>query len=227
MNPIFPILVYDSEGKNQVDTGTGFFINEMGYFVSAGHVFKNSKEKFFAEVGDLKLPIKIVYKEYLERDDQKTGEYRDLMFGKIIHELAGIAPLSLASNIASCQSFIAKGYSKQIINEPNTTIEELWEDDVDSFSNELRYYELPFRFMDNHIYFNPDQIFMNGFCINMKGQNMYGMSGGPVICNDLVSGVLVTTDNCVGSTYIMSKLKDLNIYFKSKDSEEGLKDRTI
>lgn len=63
-------------GESSTPNGSGVVINDNGIFISAGHIFKNEKDKFKAWLNDQIFEIEILYKEY---DNEKS----DFLIGKL------------------------------------------------------------------------------------------------------------------------------------------------
>ena len=59
-------------------------------------------------------------------------------------------------------------------------------------------------------------IYTNGFTINMYETDTPGFSGGPIIKDGLVKGILIRTNNCISINYIIEKLKEKNISYQAE-----------
>lgn len=58
----------------------------------------------------------------------------------------------------------------------------------------------------------------NGFTIEMNGNILRGLSGGPVLSKGTVKGILIAENNCISSNYIISKLTENKIKFTDANS---------
>lgn len=188
---IFPILGFlrtDLSHKDLIRLGTGFFINGKGHFFSVAHNFVKYKKPMSEEElnvdclafidGELH-EIKIIHNEYNRYEsDENDPDYKDFVIGKI--------------DVDSSEEYIARnsdknvivGYSKNIL--PHEQINQL-----DFNGNQFRLYEIPISITDNALRHNGIFItsFPNVLFFNVS-DNLHGLSGGPVIYNKEILGVL-------------------------------------
>jgi len=228
-NSIFPILAYEESKDETMDNGTGFFINSKGYFITAGHVVNNGKWKYFANINDELYPIKEIYIEYLDQTIQKAPIFKDLFIGKVEYS-PSVSNICIFSDTIEIDDFcLACGFtSRNLLPQINKllTFEELLEDDnlvskdtsnkVKSKHKEFKFYEIELKYYKSFIYraFNGDiQYFENGLTVDMKNINFAGMSGGPLLKEGTVRGMIIARDNCISGKYIMSKLNELSIEY--------------
>ena len=216
---IFPILAFDDPTKNFVDNGTGFFINSEGFFISAGHVFKNKNRKYSARIHNQLYPIELVYEEYIEQDRQEKPIYKDLYIGKISFDSKQIKPLSFSLTKAKNSEYFACGYSSRIPinNQKIKKQEDLCFDDCEMEIKQLNYHKLQFKYYGEKMFQTLGieiHWFDNGFVIEMNNTPASGLSGGPVIHDLFVKGILIAMNNCISSDYITSVLSVYSIDYK-------------
>ncbi len=216
---IFGIQIYDSTNE-MVDNGTGFIINKDGYFISAGHVFEIEENKYFAKIQNIKVPIKLIHTEYKNQENQVSPYYMDLVIGKLCLNSIEIKPLKFSKSIEIGAQYFACGYAKTLLipNDKKIITEgELFADDNDEyFKDDLKYNQLPYKVTSKNIsrFFKGNLIiFENGFSIKEIKFNPKGLSGGPILEQKLIKGMLITIDNCIKSEYIVKILDTKKIEY--------------
>lgn len=169
---IFPIFAWQ-QSNNQVGvgvSGTGFFINKDGYFVTAAHVFDaKSKDLTFKYWG--KLPEEVI-NPAIEIEEVARDDANDIFIGKV----SGLTPtryLRLAKwNTKVGQPVCISGYPlAQISYAPATGFQ----------LGAVRRYFQP-SFVLDHAKVNSDSNgkirLHDGFFVRDVG--LFGMSGGPI-----------------------------------------------
>ncbi len=211
---IFPII-----GKNCPDTGnpssgTGFFVNNHGYFVTAGHVLKNKKQTYKAVIKGIEFDFKLVFIEYIDKDKQEPPLCKDLAIGKIDIENEKIISCFFDTNNADGKTLNYSGYKQ----EPPRII----------LKRELVYF-YNYQATDEKLEegrrlnnFNGADIIVDKrpICENtrslklIEGIHYNGLSGGPVYFEKSIFGMFIGNEY-IKSTYIIEKLKQLNISFNT------------
>lgn len=218
-NSVFPILAFEDSIKDYVDNATGFFINKDGVFISAGHIFKDKSRKYFARIDNKLYPIEFVYEEYIKPELQKPPSYKDLFIGKINFDSKQIKPLSFSLSKEKKSKYFACGYSSRIpiSNQKIKKQEDLCFDDCEIEIKQLNYHKLQFKYYGEKMFRTLGveiHWFDNGFVIEMNNKPASGLSGGPVIHDLFVKGVLIAMNNCISSDYITSVLRGYGIDYK-------------
>lgn len=69
---LFPIKGYKSSTRTHFENGTGFFVNNDGFFITAGHVLSNNELDYKAILNDEEFDFEVLFREYvcLERQEQ-------------------------------------------------------------------------------------------------------------------------------------------------------------
>jgi hypothetical protein len=226
---IFSILAYEKDKDDTADNGTGFFINSEGYFITAGHVINNVELKYYANINDELYPIKEIYREYIDQTLQKAPIFKDLFIGKVEYTPSAYNICEFSDAIEINEYYLACGFtSRNLIPQIKKpiTFDELFEDDdlvsedtsynVKSKYKNLNFYEIEVQYYKSFIYrvFGGDiQYFENGLTVDMKKIIIAGMSGGPLMKENKVRGMVFARDNCISAAYIMSKLNELSIEY--------------
>lgn len=221
---IFPIIALENE--EIIENGTGFFVNSEGYFITAGHVVNNETNKYNAQINDKLYSIKEIYKEYCQQQQQNAPIFKDLFIGKVDY-LPSVDDICRFSDLLEVNEFSSVcGYtSKTLIPElkAQITIDELYDLDFENDGSSdfptpklktLRYYEIKTICEQLFIYrtYNGDiQYFKNGIMVDMREIDLSGMSGGPLMKDGTVMGMIIAKNNCISARYMMCKLSELNI----------------
>jgi len=183
----FPIY----KGKNKENSefeGTGFLINEEGHFISAGHVFKESDNKYFAWINNTMHEIECVLNEYVEPENQIAPIYKDIFIGIVKQLISNSYDLCFSKTLNKADNYIAYGYienTKLLLKDTPAT--------------------LLFRFAPSG-----DENFENIWM--PKGNDIEpGMSGGIVIYENSVKGLVLARGKILEPSYIIEKLQKLGI----------------
>ena len=212
---VFPILAYEENLSRFVDNGTGFLINEDGYFISAGHVFKNETRNYFAFVNSENYPIEIIYREYLEGSDQVVPIYLDLVIGRIRDvKIEEDKCLSFSTDIKVKDELTLFGYSPRDLISSGSAILP-----VENYGESLPKFKSLSVICDRLSIWRKRDTgiiwFTNCLTIFMHNILAFGMSGGPIVdSGNNVFGMLITRDSCLSSMYIISILEKNNIKYK-------------
>jgi hypothetical protein len=220
---VFIIAAYQAGVPVFRSHGTGFFIDNVGTFISAGHNFKNPFRTCKAVIDGRHYDISALYEEYNDYQDQEPPIYRDLFIGKIEGVAsANFYPLVSAKQLKSDSPLIAAGYTSKNEAEP-VSMDSLFEDvlatdyeapDLSEDANKLRvqrYGTMSVKFggdqflhIDRHADHRP--VFENGFTIDVPMEDPHGYSGGPILDNNNSVGMLIGENGAISSDYIISKL---------------------
>ncbi|MCX2583990.1 hypothetical protein [Pedobacter sp. MR22-3] len=211
----FTILVKDKE-KKILDRGTGFFINNCGNFLSAGHVFKYKDCKFSAifEGQAIEYPITEIYKEYVIQDEVTSTSYKDLYIGSI--SIKSIAFFSLMTEIVPARSKVSMaGFNKLPPDGLIVDIDDLFDEDLigedsvyfNTYQTEITDEKRYKTNRSNGSFYLMDNI----YSIKSVGSKIRGISGGPLLLGNSCIGIINNTFECVNSKYIANKLSYLNI----------------
>ncbi len=213
---IFPIIGFECNREDDFSSGTGFFINEKGYFITAAHVLKNKKQIYKVLIEDVKYDFEVIFIEYIDSNKQTPPICRDLAICKILNYHFNITlNYSFNSNFLVDKSVFFSGYRR--INQPCKV------DEIEVFHKKFVYlYKLtsndlksdsPIRAKTN----NGEEFLDNRLiCKNTRSLNIkeyHGMSGGPVYSEKSVFGMLIS-DSYILSDYIVEKLNELEIDYK-------------
>lgn len=213
---IFPIIGCIFNDNDDFSLGTGFFINENGYFITAAHVLKNKELFYKALISDVKYDFEVIYFEYTETSNQSPLICLDFAICKIIDFQLNIA-INFYLNSEPLVNQVVKFSGYMRINQPHKVaeIEVFSEKSVYLYkltSNDMKY-DKPYREKTT----NGEQLIDNRLiCKNTRSfkiKEYHGMSGGPVYTDNCVLGMLIS-DSYILSEYIVEKLSELKIYFK-------------
>ncbi|MBE8712709.1 trypsin-like serine protease [Sphingobacterium hungaricum] len=198
-NSCFLIKVQD-QNEVIIDRGTGFFINENGFFISAGHVFKNPNYSYAAEIEEKSHKITEIYSEYTPEDEYHSNLFTDLFIGKI--NIIPVASVIFSEEKPKIDEIVTiSGYNRLLSSVETSTFRQL------NTSVEPGACVKVNKKTDNFY------ILINAFRISPIPQASAGLSGGPVTLNETCVGILNTTGECLLSNYILQKLKELKISF--------------
>jgi hypothetical protein len=81
---------------------------------------------------------------------------------------------------------------------------------------ELNYYEINVLYHKAFIFraFDGDiQYFENGLMVDMQNIILAGMSGGPLMKDGTVRGMIFARDNCISAKYLTLKLTELSVEY--------------
>jgi hypothetical protein len=214
---IFPIIGCECNIVDDFSLGTGFFINETGYFLTAAHVLKNKKRSYKALINDEKYDFEVVYIEYIVSSKQVPPICRDLAICKISNFKKDISISYLFnSDFLVNQTVFFSGY--RLINTPCKI------DELEVLGKKFVYlYKLKSKDLKHESAIRITSISGNDIldnrliCSNTRSLNieeLHGMSGGPVYYEKSVFGMLIG-DCYILSEYIVEKLNELKIDYKS------------
>ncbi|MGO4876563.1 hypothetical protein ACEN2P_08175 [Pedobacter psychrotolerans] len=231
----FAIIGYDSLEEPFTNIGTAFFINAKGNFITAGHTFKNQNRIYFAVLNEKRYPIEIIYNEYEFMENQKAPYHKDLIIGLVIG-VTGNSYYSLADkNGVKKSEIMAIGFSRTQYGEvcsqldsPNGISTDCNDgnsqitDGIGTKSPDLgliRFSKLEANYnragLDRIYIIAPREVLINGFRFDLEidGLDPAGLSGGPILENGNVIGMLISKDAAISSTYIMECLSTNDIQF--------------
>jgi hypothetical protein len=188
---IFPILGFlktDKSCENPLRLGSGFFINNLGNFISVAHNFNKYKNKetnedcelnCFAFIENELLELKILYTEY-NRNEDDCEIYKDLVIGQVAIKSDIIKP----HIVKTSNTDILVGFSMRTLNYPIIY-------EVRYKENLFKLYEIPISTTGNCLYINGIKIasFQNILFFS-ETEDFFGLSGCPVINEDKIIGVL-------------------------------------
>lgn len=195
----FLIRVQNQKGET-IDRGTGFFINQDGYFLSAGHVFKRTGYQYIAEIDGDFFPIHEIFKEYVEQDQYTDNLYHDLFIGKL--DYVPKASLELSTNVPKPGDAVQlSGYNRK----------QLEESTYDSYITALDVGGI----VKVNITIDNFYIIRNAFRIKEMDARIAGLSGGPVTIGKDCYGILSTTAECLAITYVTEKLNGFKIPYST------------
>lgn len=187
----FPILAFalsDSNFSGHWLNGTAFLVDDIGHFYTAGHNFRLKKRgeeepeklKCFALIAGVLFPTEELFVEY---DFNSDGLKKDFAYGKII-DYVKLPSIEIIDNKES----IALGYSVRKLDfEQIETVK--WAE------KEFFLYKVPISIGTNSMKISPNiEISFNNvqFYTTESGVSLDGLSGGPILQNDEVLGVLVS-----------------------------------
>lgn len=188
---LFPILAFSSTDKDfEVinSNGTAFLIDDIGHFYTAGHNFykkergKNpEKLTCFALINEKLFPTQEIYIDY---DQESEVIKKDFAFGKITN-FTNIPD----TKTIDCNTPITLGYSKKDLDfEKIETVK--WNE------KEFKLYKVPISIGTNSIIINKNFIAEFENVLFYKTQpsiSLEGLSGGPVLYDNEIQGVLIST----------------------------------
>ena len=200
----FPILAFNPSDTNFNDlskNGTGFIVDNSGLFYTAGHNFYKKergrdpeKLKCYALINNALQPIQEIHLEYEPNADDTN---KDFAYGKVLN----FNNLAYTKTI-QCNQPTALGYTCRVLNFDKI--------ESASWKNKLFHlYKVPISIGTN------SKSISNGYDITFDNSLFYtvdsgitleGLSGGPILHNDEILGVLVS-DCFVTKEYIDNTLK--------------------
>jgi hypothetical protein len=80
---VFPIIGYKFGNNILSEYGTGFFVNNEGYFITAGHVLQNNDLYFKAQIDGQLIDFEIVHIEYISKNEQRPPICKDFAICKM------------------------------------------------------------------------------------------------------------------------------------------------
>ncbi|MBK6345000.1 MAG: hypothetical protein IPF68_03515 [Bacteroidales bacterium] len=110
----FPIIGYSILEKEKKSHGNGFFINNMGYFVTAGHVIHDKTQHYKAIIDNNECDFIILFEEYLPIKEQNNQLCKDLAICKI--EINKENNFQLSNILASEMRVAISGFRRRIQN---------------------------------------------------------------------------------------------------------------
>lgn len=216
---VFPIIGFGNDEPNDFSLGTGFFINENGYFLTAGHVVIDKTKSYFAIINKERYKFEIVFIEYVDKEKQDVPICRDLAICRLI---------DLNSTIPEDYSFIFNSDEDKIVFYSGYQMK--------SLPSRITYVEIDdekkvslYKLKDKDIKLKEQQrkiLVCNGefsdkrpICDNVKSLKeeriVKGMSGAPIYFEKSVFGMLIG-DCYILSEYIVEKLNKYKIQYKSE-----------
>lgn len=202
---IFPIIGKTKETTIVLETATGFYINNDGYFITAGHVLKNKELDFYAVIEEVEHSFLIIHEEHLEINDQKDIcldlaicklNLQVKMENKFCIDAPSVKMVSVSGYKRNPQSRISIQPIKQAGLYFHTYSLEKGLSNIDlkqKYSKDIRY-----------------------SCSNTNslklsdGVKFDGLSGGPVYLGKHIYGMLIGSEY-ICADYILSKLEEFGI----------------
>ena len=203
--PTIAFCLSDNDFSGRWFNGTAFLVDDIGHFYTAGHNFRKKergngdaepeKLKCFALIDGELFPTEELFVEY---DFYSEALKKDFAYGKI-KKKKKIPSIKIIDSNES----IALGYSiRELDFEQIETVK--WEE------KEFFLYKVPISIGNNSMKISPNIniSFENvRFYTTESGISLEGLSGGPILQNDEILGVLVS--NCFLMKEYIEKL--LNI----------------
>lgn len=208
---IFPIIGRSCGETNTVSLGTGFFINNEGYFVTAGHVLKKIEQIYKAVIDDNEYDFELIFIEYMIKESQNPPICKDLAICKLKNKIKKEISYVLDSNFSSGKILTLDGFSKQ--NYPGRAT-------IGAQRTNQHFYRWvataqDIKKQDPGEIKNTD-IDKRPYCKNTRSlvvkRELNGLSGGPVYDNTSIYGMLISNEYIL-SEYIIEKLDQLKIPF--------------
>ncbi|MBB6273565.1 hypothetical protein HDF26_004025 [Pedobacter cryoconitis] len=203
----FLIRVQDQNNQT-IDRGTGFFINDEGNFLSAGHVFKRQDCTYLAEIESNVYPITTIFHEYVDQDHYTDRIYHDLVIGMVNFKSEHF--LSLANE----KPTISTSLNLSGFNRPDAKSKEA---DISIFNTYNSKVDVAGVVKVNR---EIDDFFQITNVIKIVEVPLYvaGLSGGPITIGNVCYGTLCTISECLQSRYIIEKLKEFKIPFTQSET---------
>lgn len=196
---IFPIIALNPLDKSFEDNGTAFLVDDRGHFYTAGHNFykkergkDSEKLECFALIDGALFPVEEIFIEY-DRDSE--GIKKDFVYGEIKNFKNSPSVKTIDST-----NPVALGYKTQELDfeqiettEWNEKKFHLYKVPITIGTNTMTIKNIPFSF-DNVLYYTTEsEVALNG------------LSGGPILFNDEILGVLVS-NHFITKAYIDKQL---------------------
>ncbi len=212
---LFPIIGRTHESYDDFSLGTGFLINEDGYFFTAGHVIYDTSRSYFIIVKDHHYKFEVVFLEHEEHSNLGNTICRDLAICKIIG-LDFKIPVDYSFSL-DCDDKKVYYSGFQLKSSPTK---------IATIEITSSVYAYLYKLMDEDIKtckpkkyvktYNVDYTDYRPMCQNVKSfkteKVVKGMSGGPVYSNTRVFGMLIS--NCyILSEYLVGKLYEYKIQY--------------
>lgn len=212
---VFPVFSREFGECNLASFGTGFFINNEGHFITAGHVLSENNKAYNAFINGKEYDFEILH---IENEKKEPPICEDLAIC-IIRNMESIAKYDYAfvENRINGENLSFSGYSLRkyigcskrtiCINE-NEPLHLLTPN-----ANDAKI-EVPTR----NVQIVGGQIIVDlrPICENVRSlvfnRDFKGLSGGPVYKGKSIYGMLIGKEYIL-SDYIVKKLKQLNIQF--------------
>lgn len=208
---IFPIISKEYNNSDNYDNGTGFFVNNDGYFITAGHVLKKSELKYKAIINNKEFDFNVLFSEYLNICEQKLPICKDLAICKI--DIKSNIYHFLSSNYPCKETIHISGYSKRIIH--GISINPIKQRDL--YLNHCQAKDAKAtssRITDSCDDCRP--ICDNTRSLDLENEIQYnGLSGGPVYLGKSIYGMLIGKEY-ISSEYITHKLRELKIDYNTQ-----------
>ncbi len=183
---IFPIFLTKTENGKHILTaaGSGFFINDKGYFLSAHHVFHSNPDRTFMPVFLGNLPFQTTNK-MVEIEEIYSDPSRDVFLGRVSSEFLTPVKMNFEPQNEG-KSVVLSGYPMPIITvNPQHGGFEL---------GNVRQYWQPTIIIDQFEKFAMNKAVPNVFMTQHAALN--GMSGAPTFDLDgTVIGMSIATSN--------------------------------
>ena len=206
---VFPILGYKCGDKHHSESGTGFFMNNDGYFITAGHVLKNINLFFKAQIDGQLFDIEVVSFEHISKNDQRPPICRDFAICRMKYRpnftfkliQPQIRPGKV--NISGCTINPLSKITLNPVKNGNFYINEIFAEVVEVKSPRV----LPEHGLD----YRP--ICENTMSLKLpEGIHYDGLSGGPIYLKNTILGMFIGIEY-IKSEYIVEKLDQFKIPF--------------
>jgi hypothetical protein len=206
---IFPIIGNEYIGSDNCNNGTGFFVNNDGYFITAGHVLKSDELTYKAIIDNKEFGFIILFKEYLGVCDQKLPICKDIAICKI--EIKLNIEYFLSTSYPKNKTLHFSGYSKNPIG---TAINPTTQSDL--YLNHCQ--SMDAKATKSRIIAGDEDcrpICDNTRSLNLENEIRYnGISGGPVYLGKSIYGMMIGKEYIL-SEYITQKLIELKITYNT------------
>jgi hypothetical protein len=206
-NWIFPIISLKENGSIQYE-GTGFFVNNIGYFVTAGHVLNKKDSLFKAIVNGDEFEFEILH---FENENKTPPICEDLAICSIKNFSIKLNLEHTLSDVIICNEVLTfSGYSNKI--NLDQIKKKVW---IDANSSVNFYVNEAIDEKRSNSKRSCGGISdLRYSCKNVRSLNIndhyFGLSGCPVYKNKIVYGLLIS-DDYILSKYIIEKLNALEI----------------
>lgn len=212
---VFPIISRKFGESNLASFGTGFFINNEGHFITAGHVLGDSNKAYKAFINEKEYDFEILH---IENTKKEPPICEDLAICIITNlESKTKYEHAFVENNINGENLYFSGYSLSKIF--GCLIRTIWISE-----NEILYLLTP-NAHDEKIFEATRKVQIVGgeiivdlrpICENVRSlvlkRDFNGLSGGPVYKDKSIYGMLIGKEYIL-SDYIVEKLKQFNIKF--------------
>ena len=227
---VFPVVTKEINLTVYQSHGSAFFIDAKGLFVTAAHTFKNPFRENYALIKGERFEITRVWSEYTDLDYQQPKIYQDLFIGRIkdfdspeFYQLRDIT-----TDLPRGAELKLEGYHQHLkpavqpVTQEPIDLDDLYEDVLDDDYQGLptqeeekagllrldpiavTYLQQGFKHIDKYATLNEE--FTNGFSISMEVKEPHGHSGGPLLYQGKVAGMLIGENAVISVEYIKEKL---------------------